>query len=122
MRGLTRRHRRHRRDLAQPLTLRGHLGERDHPALHLSVADLLPGNRHITHGHFWSPSDLAASCGGASLSIIQQYIEQQKAPVSQAPSFRAYPALKDGACTRPSRSMRIRINDYVAGNDSPVII
>jgi putative transposase len=41
-------------------------------------------NRHITHGHFWSPSDLAASCGGAPLSIIRQYIEQQKAPVSPA--------------------------------------
>jgi putative transposase len=41
-------------------------------------------NRHITHGHFRSPSDLAASCGGAPLNIIRQYIEQQKAPVSPA--------------------------------------
>jgi len=31
-----------------------------------------PVNRHITHGHFWSPSSFAASRGGAPLSIIQQ--------------------------------------------------
>ena len=37
-------------------------------------------NWHIMHGHFWSPSYLAASCGGAPLSIIRQYIEQQRAP------------------------------------------
>jgi len=30
------------------------------------------------HGHFWSPSCFAASCGGAPLSIIEQYIEQQR--------------------------------------------
>ena len=29
-------------------------------------------NRHIMHGHLWSPSYFAASCGGAQLSIIQQ--------------------------------------------------
>jgi putative transposase len=38
-------------------------------------------NRAIMHGHFWSPSYFAACCGGAPLSIIQQYIEQQTAPV-----------------------------------------
>jgi putative transposase len=27
--------------------------------------------------YFWSPSYFAASCGGAPLSIIRQYIEQQ---------------------------------------------
>ncbi|WP_079189005.1 IS200/IS605 family transposase, partial [Streptomyces kebangsaanensis] len=32
-------------------------------------------NRAIMHGHFWSPSYFAASCGGAPLSIIRQYIE-----------------------------------------------
>jgi putative transposase len=37
-------------------------------------------NRAITHGHFWSPSYFAASCGGAPLSIIQQYIEHQQRP------------------------------------------
>lgn len=38
-------------------------------------------NRYIMHGHFWSPSYFAASCGGAPVSIIRQYIEQQRAPV-----------------------------------------
>jgi putative transposase len=38
-------------------------------------------NQAIMHGHFWSPSYFAASCGGAPLSIIQQYIEQQQRPV-----------------------------------------
>ncbi|WP_405147452.1 IS200/IS605 family transposase [Sphaerisporangium sp. NBC_01403] len=37
-------------------------------------------NRAITHGHFWSPSYFAASCGGAPLTIIKQYIEHQRRP------------------------------------------
>ena len=37
-------------------------------------------SRHIMHGHFWSPSYFAASCGGAPLSIIKQYIDQQQRP------------------------------------------
>lgn len=37
-------------------------------------------NRAIMHGHFWSPSYFAASCGGAPLSIIKQYIENQQRP------------------------------------------
>ncbi|MBO5567123.1 MAG: transposase, partial [Succinivibrio sp.] len=28
----------------------------------------------------WSPSYFASSCGGAPISIIRQYIEQQKTP------------------------------------------
>jgi putative transposase len=39
-------------------------------------------NRHIMHGHFWSPSYFAASCGGPPLGIIRQYIEQQRRPVN----------------------------------------
>ncbi|MBO0806923.1 MAG: IS200/IS605 family transposase [Actinobacteria bacterium] len=39
-------------------------------------------NRHTMHGHFWSPSYFAASCGGPPLSIIRQYIKRQKAPVN----------------------------------------
>ncbi|MFF5207246.1 IS200/IS605 family transposase [Streptosporangium sp. NPDC000396] len=31
-------------------------------------------------GHFWSPSYFAASCGGAPLAIIKEYIENQKRP------------------------------------------
>lgn len=30
--------------------------------------------------HLWSPSYFAASCGGAPLEIIRQYIEQQEKP------------------------------------------
>ena len=37
-------------------------------------------NRVRVNGHFWSPSYFAASCGGAPLSIIRQYIEQQQRP------------------------------------------
>jgi putative transposase len=37
-------------------------------------------NPAIMHGHLWSPSYFAASCGGAPLSIIGQYIEQQRHP------------------------------------------
>ena len=35
-------------------------------------------DRASIRGHFWSPSYFAASCGGAPLSIIRQYIEQQR--------------------------------------------
>ena len=31
-------------------------------------------------GALWSPSYFAGSCGGASIEIIRQYIEQQKTP------------------------------------------
>lgn len=37
-------------------------------------------SRHLMHGHLWSPSYFAASCGGAPLAIIKEYIEQQKRP------------------------------------------
>jgi putative transposase len=37
-------------------------------------------NRASMHGRFWSPSYFAASCGGVPLSIIRQYIEQQRRP------------------------------------------
>jgi putative transposase len=31
-------------------------------------------------GALWSPSYFAGSCGGAPISIIRQYIEQQQTP------------------------------------------
>ncbi|WP_442931208.1 IS200/IS605 family transposase [Micromonospora sp. NBC_00389] len=37
-------------------------------------------NRHIIHGHLWSPSYFAASCGGAPLEVIKDYINGQKHP------------------------------------------
>jgi putative transposase len=41
-----------------------------------------PGHirKYLWGEHFWSPSYFAASCGGAPLSIIKEYIEQQKRP------------------------------------------
>ncbi|GGY00226.1 IS605 family transposase [Streptomyces fructofermentans] len=38
-------------------------------------------NRAIMHGHFWSPSYFAASCGGAPLTVVRQYIERQRRPL-----------------------------------------
>lgn len=35
---------------------------------------------HYWKGVLWSPSYFAGSCGGAPISIIRQYIEQQKRP------------------------------------------
>jgi putative transposase len=32
-------------------------------------------------GVLWSPSYFASSCGGAPISIVRQYVEQQKAPL-----------------------------------------
>ena len=32
-------------------------------------------------GVLWSPSYFASSCGGAPISIVQQYIEQQQTPL-----------------------------------------
>ena len=36
--------------------------------------------RRYWKGVLWSPSYFAASCGGAPLGIIRQYIEQQQTP------------------------------------------
>lgn len=36
--------------------------------------------RRYWKGALWSPSYFAASCGGAPISIIRQYIEQQATP------------------------------------------
>jgi putative transposase len=35
---------------------------------------------HYWKGVLWSPSYFAASCGGAPISIVRQYIEQQQTP------------------------------------------
>jgi putative transposase len=37
-------------------------------------------HKYLSGEHFWSPSYLAASCGGSPLTIINDYIEQQKHP------------------------------------------
>ena len=35
-------------------------------------------------GVLWSPSYFAGSCGGAPISIIRQYVEQQRTPTSKS--------------------------------------
>jgi len=46
--------------------------------LHKEFADHI--ERYLYKGRLWSPSYFAGSCGGAPLSIVAQYIEQQKSP------------------------------------------
>ena len=41
-------------------------------------------NQHSMNGHLWSPSYFAASCGGAPLRVVKQYIEDQRRPGSPA--------------------------------------
>lgn len=37
--------------------------------------------RRVWNGqHLWSPSYFAASCGGAPLAVVQQYVESQRTP------------------------------------------
>jgi putative transposase len=38
-------------------------------------------NRIATGSAFWAPSYFAGSCGGAPLSIVKEYIENQKRPI-----------------------------------------
>jgi putative transposase len=37
--------------------------------------------RRYWKGVLWSPSYFAASCGGAPIGVLGQYIEQQKTPL-----------------------------------------
>ena len=37
-------------------------------------------HQYYWKGVLWSPSYFAGSCGGAPISVIRQYIEQQKTP------------------------------------------
>jgi putative transposase len=37
-------------------------------------------NRAAIHGRFWSPSYVNGSCGGAPLTIVKDYIANQKRP------------------------------------------
>jgi putative transposase len=41
-------------------------------------------HRYYWKGVLWSPSYFAGSCGGAPLSIIQQYIKNQERPLSRS--------------------------------------
>jgi hypothetical protein len=53
----------------------------------LRPARIVMRERHIMHGHFWSPSHFAASCGSAPLNIIRQYTEQQRHPAQATPGL-----------------------------------
>ena len=55
--------------------------------------------RYYYKGVLWSPGYFASSCGGAPISVIRQYIEQQQHLVrwKTAPYI---PALKDGVLRR----------------------
>ena len=46
------------------------LRKQNHPSL----------RKQLWSGHLWSPSYFASSCGGASIAIVRQYIEQQRTP------------------------------------------
>ena len=45
-------------------------------------------NRHLMPGHQWSPPYFAASRGGAPLTIVRQYTEQQRRPGLTRPEGR----------------------------------
>ena len=47
---------------------------------YLRVENVARFNRAGTRAHLWSPSYFAASCGGAPLAIVKDYIAQQKQP------------------------------------------
>ncbi|MFE3416733.1 transposase, partial [Streptomyces mirabilis] len=36
--------------------------------------------RYLWGGHFWSGSYFAGSCGGAPLTVVKQYIDNQQRP------------------------------------------
>lgn len=38
--------------------------------------------KYLWGGHFWSPSYFVGSVGGATLEVLRQYIEDQRAPTS----------------------------------------
>lgn len=57
-------------------------------------------NQAIMHGHLWSPSSFAASCGDAPLTVVRQDIEQQRRPLQ----LRA--ADRFGSPRREGRSLR----------------
>ncbi|HSV23713.1 MAG TPA: transposase, partial [Xanthobacteraceae bacterium] len=55
-------------------------------------------------GVLWSPSYFAASCGGAPISIIRQYIERQRNP--QSDSYRRQRASAPSSGVKPQSLLR----------------
>jgi putative transposase len=60
-------------------------------------------NRHIMHGHLWSPSCFATSRGGAPPGIIRHYIKQQRRPVNDIKQQRR-PVNATSGLTPPRRT------------------
>jgi len=66
----------------------GHLLVNYHPKVAVStlvnslkgVSSRMIRQKKLWGGALWSPSYFAGSCGGAPISIIHQYIEQQQTP------------------------------------------
>jgi putative transposase len=52
--------------------------------------------RYLWGGHFWSGSYYAASCGGAPLTAVQQYTEQQQHPMGRGKQCRPVLACTSG--------------------------
>ena len=80
-------------------------------------------------GALWSSSYFASSCGGAPISIMRPYIEQQQTPHGKraegegstkpktrtaTPSALSFPALNGGACRAPGHWIRQELNDVIA--------
>jgi len=45
------------------------------------TAEAIPGDKIYWKGVLWSPSYFTGSVGGAPLSVLKQYIEQQDRPI-----------------------------------------
>jgi putative transposase len=60
-------------------------------------------NTAAMRGRFWSPSYFPGSCGGAPLTIVKDYIANQKRPDEEG-----LPACPEGPGLRPGSPMMLR--------------
>lgn len=51
--------------------------------------------------HFWSPSYCVISCGGVSIEVVKQYIENQRQPPSESAVKRSKKLSSKSGLTRP---------------------
>lgn len=52
--------------------------------------------------HLWSPSYCVVTCGGAPLTVIKQYIEQQRTPPDEVAVKRS---IRESKCIKPAYSL-----------------
>jgi hypothetical protein len=78
-----------------------------------SVANALDMEKRYWNHVLWSPSYFAASCGGAPLGILEQYVERQKTPLSRA----LYPRPKGPGLYGPSGNYRLPRSQHVIVED-----